>query len=330
MSPATKVIGVGSPIMDLLAQVPDALVEAIPGAKGGMELVGPGDMAALVGRLDTPPDQAPGGSAANTIFALARMGLPAAFLGKLGEDAMGRRYRSAFAAVGGDCGRFKSTDASPTARCLSLITPDSERTLRTDLGAAALLDPDEVSTADFSGCSHAHVEGYLLFNPALAESVLTAAKSAGCTVSLDLGSFEVVRAAGAGLAGLLERYVDAVFANEDEAAAFLGRDDPEAALEALGDLCRVAAVKVGPAGAYLKESGETCFVEALRVDRVVDSTAAGDFWAAGFLYGHLHGYALPACGRLGARLGGEVVQEVGAHLGAAAWERVRAEMDAVS
>lgn len=315
--------------MDLLAQVPEEHLARVPGEKGGMELVNPEEMAALVAALPSAPARAAGGSAGNTTFALAEMGMPCAFLGQLGQDAMGELYQSLFAKLGGDVSRFKHTGAAPTAQCLSLITPDSERTMRTDLGAALLIDPASVGAADFEGYGHAHMEGYLLFNPILTEQMLKCAKAAGCTVSVDLGSFEVVRAAGKNLPGLLDTYVDAVFANEDEAEAFVGNADPEAALEALGKLCGTVAVKLGADGAHLLRDGERCFSEVVPVDRVVDTTGAGDFWAAGFLYGHLTGLPLAACGRLGARLGGEVVQAIGAELDAAAWDRVRAEMAAV-
>ena len=279
-------------------------------------------MAEMVAKLGVAPQVAPGGSAANTVFALARLGVPSAFLGKLGEDTTAEEYRAAFTALGGDNDRFKQTGAAATARCLSLVTPDSERTLRTDLGAAMLMAPEDISLEDFEGYTHAHVEGYLLFNPALAEAALGTAKEAGCTVSVDLGSFEVVNAAGDSLPGLLEKYVDAVFANEDEAEAFCGSSDPLVALDALGALCRVAAVKVGPAGAHLMENGETCFVPANKVDQPLDTTGAGDLWAAGFLYGHLGGCSAETSGKMGAILGAEIVQVLGAKLDDAAWTRV--------
>lgn len=321
-----KLIGVGSPIMDLLAQVDDAFVAGIDGAKGGMELVTPEGMEGLLGAVPGNLVTAPGGSAANTTFALARVGVPCAFLGKLGADDLAAEYRETFEKLGGDVSRFKATDAAPTARCLSLVTPDSERTMRTDLGAAALLAPEEVSASDFTGAALAHIEGYLLFNPALAERVLASAKEAGCEVSLDLGSFEVVHAARDTLSGLLRDYVDIVFANEDEAEAFCGSREPAKALDSLRQHCGIAAAKQGAEGAVIDGHGERVTVPARKVATVIDTTGAGDFWAAGFLYGHLHGLPLQTCGMLGSLFGAEVVQHLGVDLGPESWAVVEQEI----
>jgi len=272
--------------------------------------------------------RAPGGSAGNTTFALARMGLACTFLGKLGGDANGRYYREEFAGSGGDCSRFRIDRNAPTAACISLVTPDSERTLRTDLGAAMTFGPDDVELSDFLGCRHAHIEGYLLFNRDLLTVVLETVCEVGCSISLDLGSFEVVEAAGDYLAGMLDSHVDIVFANEEEAAAFSGTSDPGAGLEALAKHCGTVAVKLGKEGALLKNAAGTMHVPAVPVDRVLDTTGAGDFWAAGFLYGFLHGFELGECGRLGAILGGEVVRRFGASLDDAAWERITGSLPA--
>ena len=315
------VIGVGSPIVDRLARVNDDFLSRIDGHKGGMELVDSETMTQLLDRVGGAVVVAPGGSAANTVFALARLGIPSVLLGKLGDDREGEFYRQAFEQIGGDGSRLKTCDVSSTACCLSLITPDSERTMRTDLGAASGFLPEEVSPKDFDNCRHAHVEGYLLFNRALAESVLDAAKTAGCRVSLDLGSFEVVKASEDVLPSLLDEYVDVVLANEDEASAFCGSNDPWDGLRALSEHCQVTAVKMGADGALIKSNGLTCQVFAQPVDKVVDTTGAGDFWAAGFLYGLLHDYRLDDCGHLGAVMGAEAVGCLGADLPKESWER---------
>ena len=147
------------------------------------------------------------------------MGASCSFLGKIGNCEEGAFYRDSFAKLGGDITRFKVGSIS-NGRCLSLVTPDGERTMRTDLGAAMSLSPDEISVSDFVGCTHAHIEGYLLFNESLMLRVIESAKEAGCTISLDLASFEVVNATKSILPGILRNYVDIVFANEEEAAAF--------------------------------------------------------------------------------------------------------------
>jgi sugar/nucleoside kinase (ribokinase family) len=158
--------------------------------------------------------------------------------------------------------------------------------------------------------------------------VLEAACQAGCTVSLDLGSFEVVRAAGDVLPALLGEYVDAVFANEDEAQAFTGSDDPAVALDELAELCGTVAVKLGAKGALLRRGHETVRARVVPVDQLIDTTGAGDCWAAGFLHGWLRGLPLEECGRLGAVLGAETVQHLGALPPEESWPRIRAEFGA--
>ncbi len=313
-----KVIGVGSPIMDLLAKVSEEHLAEVAGEKGGMELVDHAVMRAHVSALPSGALTAPGGSAANTVFALAQLAMPTAFLGKLGKDDHAEAYLTAFEGHGGDASRFKHAEEHPTALCLSLITPDSQRTMRTFLGAAATLAPHEVTLADFEGHGHAHIEGYLLFNRDLMYAVLDAAKANGCTISLSLGSFEVVNAARDILPAILEEYVDMVFANEDEARAFAGVDDLDEALEILGAHCDTVAITLGPDGALLRHDGVTLRAPAIVADVVVDTTGAGDLWAAGFLFGLLNGHSLPIAAHCGAVLGAKGVQGIGASLDAGA------------
>ena len=319
MKAQNKVIGVGSPIVDRIVRVEEDFLFRIDGEKGGMELVDSQGMSQLLKSTPGKAASAPGGSAANTIFALSRLNMPCVFLGKLGNDEHGRYYMDVFESIGGDCSRFKICDREETASCLSLVTPDSERTMRTNLGAAAGLSPAEISPKDFEHCRHAHIEGYLLFNQDLAGQALDSAKTAGCTVSLDLGSFEVVNQSSAVLKELLEKYVDVVMANQDEAAAFCGDDDPWSGLKALSELCPVAAVKLGDQGVIIKGNGVACQVAAPKVKGVLDATGAGDFWAAGFLYGNLNGRSLADSGHLGNILGAEAVQCLGADLPRQTW-----------
>ncbi len=314
-------VGVGSPIIDVLARVPDTFLQIVGGDKGGMVLTDSANIADWIKQLPEPPSEAPGGSAGNTLFAAARMGIRGTFVGKIGNDAGASWYRNALVALGGDDSRFKIGNI-PNARCLSLITPDSERTLRTDLGAAATLAPDEISTKDFSGCRHAHIEGYLLFNRDLMMAVLKSAKAAGCSISLDLASFEVVNATKDVLPAILDEYVDMVFANEEEAAAFTGGSDPQAMTRALAALCETAVVKVGADGAWLSNGSDPVHVPAIPGITPVDTTGAGDYWAAGFLTGWLRGKPLEASAAMGARLGAEIVQVIGAELDEATWKQV--------
>jgi len=317
-------IGVGSPIMDLLAQVPDDFLHRhVAGEKGGMVLVDDQEMGRIVGLLGQAPARTTGGSAANATFNAARLGLRATFLGKLGHDELGDAYRGRFAAAGVDVSRFKR-GAHPNARCLALVTPDAQRTMRTFLGAAMTLAPTEVSAADFAGCRHAHIEGYLVFNQSLADAVLFSARTAGCTTSLDLSSFEVVHAARDWLFRKFRHGIDVVFANEDEIRAlFQDATAPyETLARRLADHGVLAAVKVGKDGAWLARGSDVHRVHPLRVPKVLDTNGAGDAWASGFLAGFLRGWPLAACGELASLMGGETVGHLGPIIPEEHWPEV--------
>ena len=319
----TRIIGIGSALLDVLARVPEEFVAGLPGGKGGMVLVDAAEMGGLLARLPADATLVPGGSAANTVLGLGRLGVPGRMLAKVGRDANGELYRRNALAAGIDGVAFKENPAVPTGTCVSLVTPDSERTMRTNLGAAATMAPAEVTVADFAGCTHAHIEGYMLFNRELMAHILKTAKAAGCTVSLDLASYEVVQASADILPDLLSERVDMVFANEDEAAAFVGGKDEEAALSRLAELCDVAVVKLGRRGALLRRGAEKARVAAHLVD-AVDTTGAGDLWAAGFLHGLFSGRSLAECGDFGAAVSAEVVQVMGASIPSDRWQALRA------
>lgn len=318
-----RLIGVGSALVDHLAFVTESFVAGIPGRKGGMEMVDFSGMESLLSTLAQTPTRVPGGSAANTVVGAAALGLPSGLLTVIGSDDAGRFYRDATAANGVDVAAVKLRSEEPTGRCLCLVTPDSQRTMRTFLGASALMDTGDVTSWDFAGYDHAHVEGYLLFKPHLIEHVLATAKAQGCTVSVDLAAPEVVEASKSRLPQLLRDYVDMVFANEDEGAAFAGTRDEDRALRALAACCETAVVKLGPRGALVWHKGEATQIPARTVE-AVDTTAAGDMWAAGFLYGLLTGRDVGDAGRIGARLGAEVVQVTGSVLTQQTWAAIRA------
>jgi len=323
---AIQLVGVGSPVVDLLAKVSEAHIASIDGEKGGMELVDTNTIENMVNSLPETPAIVPGGSAGNTAFAAARLGLKSTFIGKVGHDELGKLYRDRFAETGGDVSRFKVGNVA-NGRCLSMITPDSERTMRTDLGAAMTLAPDEISTADFAGCQHAHIEGYMLFNRNLMYKVLDSAKAAGCSISVDLASFEVVGATKDVLPEILDKYIDIVFANEEEANAYTGLgDDYEGMAKQLGETSSVAAVKLGKSGSLIHHHGETTRIAPIIAQNAIDTTAAGDFWAAGFLYGWLNGKDIATSGKFGSILGAEVVQTIGSTLSDKQWDKIKLEV----
>ena len=315
-------IGIGSPIMDLLAPVPESFLAQVRGDKGGMVLVDADEMQQILVRLEQPPATSTGGSAANATLNATRLGLRTTFLGKLGNDDMAQLYRTRFEALGVDATRFKRAEL-PNARCLALVTPDAQRTMRTCLAAAMTLSPDEITAADFAGCRHAHIEGYLVFNQALADAVLAAARAAGCTVSLDLSSFEVVGAARDWLFSQFHRGLDVVFANEDEIRALFQDDSTDFANLArrLARLGVVAAVKVGKDGAWIAEGDDLHRIEPAAVSDVLDTNGAGDAWAAGFLAGYVRDLPLPQSGAIASLMGAETVRHLGPIIPDEAWSR---------
>jgi sugar/nucleoside kinase (ribokinase family) len=319
-----ELVGVGSPIMDLTAQVPESFLSNVSGEKGGMVLVDDAEMGRILSLLGSSPTLSTGGSAANATFNAARLGLRTAFVGKLGNDGLARTYADRFKQVGVDTGRFKHGDVA-NARCLALVTPDAQRTMRTNLGAAMTLSPGEISAADFQGARHAHIEGYLVFNHELCEAVLNAARADGCTISLDLSAFEVVNASREWMFRQFGHGIDVVFANEDEIRAlFPGRGSDYGALaRELASHGVTAAVKMGREGSWIAKGNEIHRIAPVPLSDVIDTNGAGDAWAAGFLYGYLRGLPLQRCGELASIMGSETVRHLGPLIPDAAWPDVK-------
>jgi sugar/nucleoside kinase (ribokinase family) len=189
------------------------------------------------------------------------------------------------------------------------------------------LTPEEISVEDFHGYDHAHIEGYILFNRDLMYQVLNSAKAAGCTISLDLASFEVVQATKDIMADIVEEYVDYIFANEEEAAAFTGLgQDYLGMVKRLAELAEVAVVKLGKEGSLIAQGSKVVTVDPCKVGNAIDTTGAGDLWASGFLYGWLNGRDLKQSGRYGSLLGAEAVQVMGASLPESTWQVIRQDL----
>lgn len=307
--------------------VPEEFLGTIHGGKGGMEMVDAAWHEEVISRLPSPPSLIPGGSSGNTIFALARLGIPTAMLGKLGTDANGRYYAKRLCELGGEDSAFIWSETEPTGRCMSLVTPDSERTMRTHLGASVTLTPEEAASADFSRFALVHIEGYMLFNLPAVREVVKLAKAAGCEVSLDLASYEVVNIFRSDLQELLRDYIDIVFANEDEGRAFAGSEcSTDEMLERLHELCAIAVLKLGREGARIMDREGRITRVGARVVTALDTTGAGDLWQAGFLFGYLNNHDWESCGRYGALLGAEVVQILGAQIPDERWDRIKQEI----
>ena len=261
-----------------------------------------------------------GGSAGNTIRAMARLGCEVGFIGKVGEDTTGDFFVQALENLHVEPVVFRGTERS--GKCVSLISPDGERTMVTHLGAALELEAEEIEPTIFDGYDCLYVEGYLVQNHELIEKAARTAKQCGLKVAIDLASFNVVAENLAFLRGLVQEYVDIVFANEDEAKAFTCEAEPVNALQAISELCKLAVVKIGTRGALIKRGGDVVHVGIMAAAKRVDTTGAGDFYAAGFLAGLCSGLTLRQCGTIGAITAGKVIEVVGTTFGEGAWDEV--------
>lgn len=315
------VTGIGSALMDILIHEEEAFLDIAGLPKGGMVLVDDRQVENALKAASGKPAIVPGGSACNTVIGVAQLGGRARFVGKRGEDDMGRLFEADLKRSGVEAALF--TSSSPTGRVLSVITPDAQRSMLTYLGAAAENRPDEITPDLFEGAAVVHIEGYLLFNPDLMAAAIRAAKAAGARISLDLASYTVVAAARSLLEPIVHNDVDILLANEDEARAYTGHTDEDKALAALSESVEIAVLKVGARGSYIAGGGRTIRVAPRGAGRAVDTTGAGDLWAAGFLYGLVNGFPLEKCGDLGSRCGHEVCQVVGASIPRAGWDRIR-------
>lgn len=320
-----QILGIGNALVDaILFLENDDLLRDFSLPRGSMQLID----ASMASELEHATVRlrkfmASGGSAANTIHGLAQLGVKTAFLGTVGRDSMGEFFASDLQQAG--ITPLLDLSDSPTGSSRALVSPGGERTMATFLGAAVELSAERIDKSRFSGYDHLHLEGYLVLNQALVEKALLLARQTGMTVSLDLASYNVVEANLEFLRRILRDHVDVVFANEEEAAAFTGSDDPHASLDILATYCPTAVVKIGEKGSLIRHLGETCQAGIIPV-QCVDTTGAGDLYAAGFLYGMTQGWPAADCGRVGALLAGKVVEVAGAKISAEGWDFVRANL----
>lgn len=261
-----------------------------------------------------------GGSAGNTIRAMAQLGCKVGFIGKVGADKTGEFFDQALQNLGIEPILFTGTERS--GKCISLISPDGERTMVTHLGAALELTHNEVMPTVFDGYDCLYVEGYLVQNHDLIENVVKSAKECGLKVAIDLASFNVVEENLEFLRRLASEHVDIIFANEDEARVFTGEDEPLNALQNISEMCELAVVKIGTKGALIKAGNEVVHVGIMAAAKRVDTTGAGDFYAAGFLAGMCEGLSLRQCGTIGAITAGKVIEVVGTTFGEESWNDI--------
>jgi sugar/nucleoside kinase (ribokinase family) len=306
------VLAMGHAIVDVIAHAKDSFITAQGMAKGSMQLIDTERAQDLYAAME-PTIQVSGGSAANTAVGVASLGGKAAFIGCVGDDELGIVFSHDLTASGVHSILAIAPEAA-TARCLILVTPDAERTMNTFLGAAALLGERPLHEGLIKDAAILYLEGYLFSSPAnkmAYRKAASLAKAAGRKVALSLSDRFCVEGHRAEFKALIAEYVDILFANEPEITALYETHDFEMAAAEAGKHVAIACLTKGAAGSVIVADGQTIRIPAASVPRVVDTTGAGDLYAAGFLYGHTQGMMLEQSGRIAAIAAGEIIGHVG-------------------
>ncbi len=316
-----RVLGIGNALVDVLSYVSDDLIDEIQYPKGSMQLVNWKEISRIISRL-SDINRSTGGSASNTICTLAELDRKCSFIGKIGQDDFGRFFHRDM--LKRNVVPYIIYGHEPTGTCCSLITPDKERTLVTYLGAAAQLQPEEISPEYFKDVALFYIEGYLIHNQSLIDRGMEYAKKAGSLICLDLSSYNLVNEYRDYLKRIVLEYVDVLFANEEEAKALTGLEAEESA-RYLGEQCRICVVKMGKRGSCVVSDNQLYPIEAFPA-RVIDTTGAGDAYAAGFLYGYLNELPLAVCGRIGSLIAAAVVEIMGSKIPDTQWKILKEKM----
>ncbi|WP_419798360.1 MAG: adenosine kinase [Terasakiella sp.] len=308
------VIGIGNAIVDVLSHSSDAFIMENGLTKGGMALIDATQADRLYDKMG-PGVECSGGSAANTIACLASLGAKGAFIGKVKDDGLGKIFSHDIKAVGVDFASKHASDGPSTARCLILVTDDAQRTMNTFLGACVNLTPDDIDPDYIARGAVTYLEGYLWDPDHAKEAFLKAsmaAHKADRQVALSLSDAFCVDRHRKSFQDLVEHHVDILFANEDEIKSLYEVDSFDAALQCVRDKCSVAALTRGEKGSVVIAGNEIHVVDAETIDHVVDTTGAGDAYAAGFLFGYTKEFDMGTCARLGSICSAEVISHYGA------------------
>jgi sugar/nucleoside kinase (ribokinase family) len=318
-----KILGIGNALVDILVHIDnDDILDRFGLQKGGMEMIDAQRKREILEVISKMPQtMATGGSTSNTIHGLARLGATAGYIGKVGNDELGRLFRQ-------ECERFGVIphlieSKEDTGVAITFISPNAERTFATYLGAAATMQPDQVDAKILDNYDLIHIEGYLIFNHDLILDVCRKAKACGLQISMDMASYNLIESNLDFVKMLLHDYVDIIFANEEEAKAFTGVEKIEA-LHKLSEDCPVAIVKVGKEGSYIKMDGEVTAIAPVDATRI-DTTGAGDIYASGFLYGLINNYVALKSGNLASYLSARLIEYVGAKLPDEEWQKLKKE-----
>ncbi|QWC56756.1 adenosine kinase [Erythrobacter sp. 3-20A1M] len=312
--PTHDVIAIGNAIVDVLAPCEDADIERLGLAKGGMSLVDT-DRAEELYKAMGPAREISGGSAANTLAGCAALGLKCQFIGQVADDQLGKVFRHDIEAVGVTFATPAREAEPPTARCLIFVTPDGERTMNTFLGASQFLPAAALDESAIADAAILYLEGYL-WDPEEPRSAMRraieVARNAGRKVAFTASESFVIERHGDDFRQLMaEGLIDILFVNEHELATLTGESDFEAGIAAVKDKLQVLVATRSAAGAVAVAGDERAEVPAEPVEKVVDTTGAGDLFAAGFLSGHARGAGLEECLTRGAVAAAEIISHWG-------------------
>jgi sugar/nucleoside kinase (ribokinase family) len=316
-NPEYGLITIGNALVDVLAKTDDTYItqqkESAGMEKGSMNLVDSARALDLYSDMQNPTKMS-GGSAGNTMACFASFGGKGAYIGKVADDALGMSFASDLKQMGVDYKTPPLSNGTSTGRCMILITPDGERTMNTFLGAAVELTPYDIPEDLIANAKVTYLEGYLFDPPKAMEAFIKAARiahEAGHLVSLTLSDSFCVGRHREAFKDLVSYHVDILFANEDELKSLYETDDLEEALKAVEGQCAISATTRSAEGSIIINSGHRTTISAEENINVVDSTGAGDAYAAGFLYGFTEGMNMEECGRLGSIAAAEVIQQMG-------------------
>ena len=314
MTKSLHVVGIGNAIVDVLSHADDAFLRDNGLVKGSMTLIDLDQAEALYKKMGSAVEMS-GGSAANTIAGIASLGGRAGYIGKICDDILGVVFRHDIRAIGVAFDSQPVVGHPPTARSLIIVTPDAERTMHTYLGACVELGPDDIDPDFIARAQVTYMEGYLWDRPAAKEAFLKAADvaaQAGRRVSLTLSDSFCVERHRDSFRELISGHVDILFGNEDELVNLYRTDTLDQAIDAVRGECEIVVVTRGAKGSMVMDGPSVFEVPAAPIDRLVDTTGAGDLYAAGFLHGYTQGRHLAECARLGSLAAAEIISHYGA------------------
>lgn len=308
------VVAIGNAIVDVLAFAQEGVISALNIKKGTMQLIDEKRAHDLYAQMG-PATEVSGGSAANTLAGLASLGAKTAFIGKVFQDELGRIFRHDMQAVGVEFSTPSADKGKSTARCLILVTPDGQRTMNTFIGACNELDESDIDEAVIAKAQIVYGEGYMWDEPCAKDALRKAfalAKTHGAKIAFTLSDTFCVERYREDFKALMQDSFDILFCNESEIRAMYPDQDFPAILDKLQGMCEIIAITCGDKGSIILTKDERIHVDAVAVREVVDTTGAGDLYAAGFLYGLTHGLPLKRCGELGSACASDIITHLGA------------------